>query len=344
VTARRRAHGRRPTMSDVAAVAGVSLKTVSRVVNAEEHVSPSMAERVRDAIATLGYRPDGRARDLATAPAIGRLVGFVQVDAANPFFSAVYRGLEDVVSEHGLLLLAGSTDGDPEREARLVETLVEWRVDALVVAGAEGADELLRDEIVRGTPVVCVDRMLPELSCDTVVSSNRDSTRAAVTHLLDRGHRHVAFLGGDPRVWTVQERLAGYAAALGGAGVTRDPRLEVLDVGDVERAASATRALLTSPASPTALFAAQDRISMGAIAALHELERAGNTALFGFDDVPFADVLEPPVSVVAQDPYRMGRRAGQLLIAQLTQPREPELVVLDAPLHHRASGDIRPIG
>jgi LacI family transcriptional regulator len=331
-------------MGDVAAHAGVSLKTVSRVVNREAHVRSELADRVRAAIADLGYRPDGRARDLAALPRTGRLAGYVQVDAANPFFSAVHRGLEDVARAHGLLLLSGSTDGDPERESSLVATLVEWRVDGVVVAGAEGADELLLDEIARGTPVVCVDRMLSELVCDTVVSDNADAAEAAVGHLLDRGHRRVAFLGGDHAVWTARERLAGYRRAHEARAVPVDAALLRHDVGAVEPAAAATRDLLRGAAPPTALFTAQDRITTGAITALHELGLQDRVALFGFDEVPFADQLRPSVSVVAQDPYGLGQRSGDLLVARLAGgvAGPPQLVVLDAPLHHRRSGDLPP--
>lgn len=335
---------RRPTMGDVAARAGVSLKSVSRVVNGEAHVRPYLADRVRRAIAELGYRPDRRARDLAASPSAGRLIGFVQVDAANPFFAAVYRGLEDVTRERGLLIIAASTDADPAREAAVVETLIESRVDGLVVAAAEGSDELLRNEIEHGTPVVCVDRILADAPCDTVVSSNRDSTRAAVVHLRDIGHRRIAFLGGDQRVWTARERLAGYREALQANGQDAHPELEIVDVGDVRRAVEATRRLLTASHPPTAIFAAQDRITIGAVTALHDRDRQHDIALFGFDEIPFSEQLSPSVSVVAQDPYEMGRRAGQLLLDRLSGRARAETTrtVVDAPLRHRQSGDIAP--
>ncbi|HSK95481.1 MAG TPA: LacI family DNA-binding transcriptional regulator [Euzebyales bacterium] len=331
-------------MSDVAERAGVSLKSVSRVVNGERHVRPELAARVQRAVAELGYLPDRRARDLAARPSSGRLIGFVQVDAGNPFFAAVYRGLEDVTRERGFVIIAGSTDADPAREAALVGTLAEFRVEGLVIAAAEGQDDVLRREIDRGTPVVCVDRVLPDLCCDTVVSSNRDSTRAAVRHLRDTGHRRIAFLGGDQAVWTAAERRAGYREALEASGIEVDPDLEVLDVDDVERAASATRKLLAGAAPPTALFTAQDRITAGAVTALHDLGRQHDIALFGYDDIPFSAQLSPSVAVAAQDPYEMGRRAAGLLLDRLagTGPAQPVRSVVPAPLRHRESGSIRP--
>ncbi|MBW3606144.1 MAG: LacI family transcriptional regulator [Actinobacteria bacterium] len=332
-------------MGDVAARAGVSLKSVSRVVNAEQHVSADLAERVRRAITELGYRPDRRARDLAAAPASGRLIGYVQVDAANLFFAAVYRGLEDTTRTRGSLIIAGSTDADPERETALIETLIESRVDGLVIAAAEGSDELLRREIAHGTPVVCVDRLLANAPCDTVVSSNRDSTRAAVVHLRELGHARIAFLGGDQRVWTATERLAGYREALHNTAGELDPDLEIVDVGDVARATQATRRLLTAQRAPTAIFTAQDRITTGTITALHELGRQYDVALFGFDEIPFSEQLNPSVSVVAQDPYEMGRRAGQLLLNRLSDRSSttPVQTVVEATLRHRQSGQIVPL-
>jgi LacI family transcriptional regulator len=331
---------RRATMSEVAARAGVSMKSVSRVVNGEAHVSPDLATRVEAAIAELGYRPDRRARGLAATPS-PRTIGYVQVDAANPFFARVYRGVEDVLQRRGLVMIAGSTDGEAARERQLLETLIEFRVDGLVVAAAAGSDDLVRHEVSQGTPLVCIDRVLEDLPCDTVVSSNRDSSRAAVRHLFDRGHAHVVCLAGDPSVWTAAERLAGYHEAC--AEVAVDPWV-VTGVDTVEKAAAATRVLLDDPAfAPTAIFSAQDRITAGALTALHERGRQHDVALFGFDEIPFAEQLDPSVSVVAQDPYGMGRRAAERLLRRLDDASAPpQLDVIDAPLRHRRSGDLRP--
>lgn len=331
-------------MSDVAARAGASLKSVSRVINGEPHVSADLEARVRRAIAELGYRPDRRARDLASRPYTGRLVGYVQVDAANPWFAAVHRGLEDATRERGVVVVSGSTDADPARETALIETFIEFRVDGIVVAAAEGSDDLLRREIEHGTPVVCVDRQLIDVNCDVVVCDNRAGTRAAVTHLCAIGHRRIAFLGGNRAVWTAAERLDGYREALQDAGLTPEPALEIFDVDQIEHAAEATRQLLGSARPPTAIFAAQDRITIGAVAALHALGRQHDVALFGFDEILFSEQLDPTVSVVAQHPYEMGRHAGRLLLERLSdQSKESSRTVVDAPLRHRESGHIRPV-
>lgn len=336
---------RRPTLADVAAAANVSAKSVSRVVNGEPHVSPELAARVREAVRELGYRPDRRARQLASGRHT-RLVGFVLVDTANPFFAAVARGLDDVAQGSDTLVISGSTDADPNREAALIETLVELRVDGLVVAAAEGNNDLLRREIQMGTEVVLVDRVMPDLDADTIVTDNRSSTRAAVLHLLDLGHRDIAYLGGNPAVWTARERHAGFREAFAERGLAPPhPDLEVLEVGAEAPAAAATRRLLGSAhPAPTAFVAGQDRITMGVVRALHEQGRHHDVAVIGFDEVPAADLVEPSVAVIAQDPYEMGRRAGQCLVERLagTRTGDPEMLVVPAELRLRQSAHIRP--
>jgi LacI family transcriptional regulator len=303
-------------MADVAAHAGVSLKSVSRVVNREPHVSEALAARVQSAIDQLGFRRDGSARQLAMADS-GRLLGYVQVDAANPFFGAVSRGIEDVTRAAGYLVMTGSTDADPGREALLIETLIEARVAGIVVAAAQGGDDLLRDEVQHGTALVCVDRRLTGAEVTTVTSDNREATARAVSHLIRRGHRRISYLGGDPRVWTAQERHAGYLDAVAGAGLGLDPSLVVRGVDDHDRAVAATRRVLASEQPPTAIVAGQDRIGTGAIAALHDLGRHHDVALIVFDAVPMADLLDPPVACIEQDPLEMGRVAARALLAQL---------------------------
>jgi LacI family transcriptional regulator len=338
-----RAPAPRPTMAGVAKHAGVSLKTVSRVVNGEPYVSDPVAERVRASIAALGFRRDGSARQLARRTA-GPIIGYVQVDAANPFFGAVARGLEEVTREHGYLVLTGSTDADPAREGRLLETLVEARVAGIVVAAAEGGDDLLRDEVQHGTAIVCVDRPLEGVHCDTVTSTNRASTREAVARLLDRGHRHIAFLGGAPSVWTASERRAGFADALADAGLQADPELVVERVDSAELAADATVRLLDATTPPTAVFAAQDRIGLGVVRALHEAGVQHQVALVVFDDLPLAAQLEPPVATIVQDALDLGRTAGRLLIERLETRADlpPRYVEVPARFVDRASAAIGP--
>lgn len=336
-------HRRRPTLADVAAYAGVSAKSVSRVVNGEAHVSDALRDEVLAAVRTLGYRPDRRARDLASGMP-RRLVGFVLVDAANPFFASVARGLEDTIQASDALVISGSTDADPHRETTLIETLVELRVDGLVIAAAEGDNELLRHEIELGTAVVLVDRVLADLDADTVVTDNRASTRTAVEHLLDLGHRDIAFLGGNPDVWTAKERHAGFIEALQSRGLEPRPGRDVAHVDATARAESAVADLLATDTPPTALLTAQDVITAGAMRALRDHDLQHEVAMIGFDDMPLLDLARPSVSVIAQDPYEMGRQAGECLLGRLdgTRTGPPGFIVVPSRIIHRESSAIRP--
>ncbi|HKJ55343.1 MAG TPA: LacI family DNA-binding transcriptional regulator, partial [Nitriliruptoraceae bacterium] len=206
------ASNRRPTLDDVARLADVSARSVSRVVNDEPRVSEHLRTTVLSAIDTLGYRPDRRARMLASGHR-SQLIGYVQANAANPFFAGVSRGLDDAVRATGHLVVSGSTDTDAEREHELIEALMELRVDGLVIAGTVGDDEKVRREVEAGTQIVCVDRIAEGLEVDTVVSDNRAGVQLAVGHLWDQGHRSIAFLGGFTDLWIADERLAGYTQA-----------------------------------------------------------------------------------------------------------------------------------
>lgn len=336
-------HPRRPTLADVADVAGVSAKSVSRVVNGERHVSDGLRSRVMAAVLELGYRPDRRARTLASGPR-SQLIGFVHFDVSNPFFAGVLRGVQDAVRTAGFMVVSGSTDGDPALETALIETLIEMRVDGLVVAAAEGDDALLRQEIQHGTTVVCVDRVSNTLDCDTVVSDNREGIGQAVAHLWGIGHRDIAFIGGNPAVWTASERHEGFKAAMTTHG-RRHPSPEVLNVGDVDLADKAVRSLMSEGSPrPTALVTAQDRITIGAVRALQSLRIEDQIALIGYDDIPQADQIRPAIAVLAQDPHAMGQRAGDRLIQHITQTHKTAArrIVVPTQFRPRASAWITP--
>jgi LacI family transcriptional regulator len=275
--------------------------------------------------------------------AAGRLLGYVQVDASNPFFGAVSRGIEAVTRPAGYLVMTGSTDADPGHEAVLIETLIEARVAGIVVAAAQGGDELLRDEVRHGTAIVCVDRPLAGAEVTTVTSDNRLATSRAVALLIDRGHRRIAYLGGDDAVWTAQERHTGFVEAVTAAGLELDPSLVIRGVDEHDRAAAAARQLLQAAHPPTAIVAGQDRIGTGAIAALHDLGKQHEVALIVFDAVPMADLLDPPVACIAQDPFEMGRVAARALLSQLDGSElAPRIVVVPTRFVDRASAAVPP--
>jgi LacI family transcriptional regulator len=330
-------------MKDVASLAGVSLATVSRVVNGSDDVRPDLARRVQDAVAVLGYRRDLMASTLRRTDRVSSTIGLIIEDVSNPFFSAVHRGVEDVARTHGVLTFAGSSDEQPDRERELAEAFGARGVDGLLLVPCSADQSYLLRERESGTALVFIDRPPRFIDADAVVTDNADAARVAVEHLLHRGHRRIGFLGDRPSVFTASERCRGYRAALAGAGIDPDPALERAGLVNSGSAELAARDLLLAPDPPTALFAAQNLITIGAIRALRERALQHETALIGFDDVTLADAVDPGITVVAQDPFGLGRRAAELLFSRLDGfDGESQLVVVPAQLVTRGSGEIAP--
>jgi DNA-binding LacI/PurR family transcriptional regulator len=326
-------------MRDVADAAGVSLMTVSRVVNAEPGVLPETAARVERAIRRLGYQRNDAARQLRRKGQLTQTIGLLVDDLANPFFSALARAVEDEARLRSYVVLIGSSSNDLRREREVVSAFSARRVDGLIVVPVGGNHRFLKDQIALGTPVVCVDRPAENLSVDTVVVDNRNGAHKAVGHLLDQGHRRIAFLGERRNIWTLQERFAGFTGAFTDRGLQPDRDLIRHDLHTVEDAAGATAKLLSLPQPPTAILASNDVITMGAVEGM--AGRSHNVALVGFDEFALASRLDPPITVVAQDPVALGATAAQLLFARIggdTSP--PRDVVLLTRLVVRGSGEV----
>jgi LacI family transcriptional regulator len=315
-------------MKDVAALAGVSLSTVSRVVN-DAHVDPALAGRVHEAVRRLGYRRDAAAAGLRRADRASASVGLIVDDVANPFFSAVHRGLEDVARERGVLIFAGSSDGSAVQERQLVTSFSAHGVDGLVIVPAGDDHRYLEPEREAGVPVVFLDRPPQRFVADTVLSDNAGGMRAAAEHLRSAGHTRIAFLGDRARVWTATERLAACRGIVA-------PDLVRMDVSD---SGAVVRELLAAPDPPTALLCGQNQITVGALYALREL--ALELPVVGFDDVPLGALVG--VTVVAQDPVALGRHAAELLFARLAgDDSAPRRVVVPTRLIVRRS--VSPVG
>lgn len=332
-------------MKDVAALAGVSLATVSRVVNGSDDVRADLAAKVQDAVEVLGYRRDLTASTLRRRDRVSASIGLIIEDVANPFFSAVHRGVEDVAWLHGVLVLAGSSDEDPGRERVLADSFAARGVDGLVIVPCGTDQAYLQREREMGTEIVFVDRPPRFIDADSVVTDNAGGARMAVEHLLAAGHRRIGFLGDRPSVFTAAERRQGYRDALAGAGIAPDEALERVGLVDQDLASEATRSLLGLDDPPTALFTAQNLITIGAVRALRGLGLQHQVALVSFDDVELAEVVDPGITVIQQDPYAHGRRAGELLFARLAGGDGPrEHAVLPTRLIARGSGELPPPG
>lgn len=331
---------RRPTLAIVAEAAGVSLKTASRVLNGEPNVADTTRARVQATAASLGFRRNAVAADLARG-GFSRLVGFITGDLANEFYSALASGIERELRAHGLQLLTASSDEDPEREGSLTGELLERRVGALIVTPAGADHSALRGEIAAGLTVVVVDRPATGVDVDTVVIDNRGGTRAAVEHLLAHGHRRIAFVGDEPHLWTYQERSAEFLAVLTEAGVAEPARWLRSGAHCAAAARDLVLELLASPGPPTAVLAANNRATVGTLHALREVPGSDAVAVVGFDDFELAGLLG--ITVVAYDAVEMGRCAAELAVARSADRDRPvELVVLPTRVLPRGSGERRP--
>ncbi|PPK97633.1 LacI family transcriptional regulator [Kineococcus xinjiangensis] len=333
-----------PTMRDVAALAGVSIKTVSRAVNGERGVGADVARRVAEAAAALGYRPNLSASSLRRADRRSTTLGVVFEDLSNPFDSTLLRAVEARARESGFLVFAGSDEDDPARQAEILESLALRRVDGLLAMPLAGHQDALRGERQRGVPMVLLDRPPTFPDTDCVTTTNRESTSEAVQRLTALGHRRIAFLGDRQELWTHQERHAGYVEGLARAGVRPGRDLVRRDLRGPEAAQTAVTDLLGLPEPPTAVFAAQNLLAIGAVRALQHAGLEHDVALVGFDDFPVADLLRPAVSVVQQDVSALGRTAADLVLARIAGDRSPaKHVTIPATLVPRGSGEVPPL-
>jgi LacI family transcriptional regulator len=325
-------------MVDVARTARVSLKTVSRVVNEETGVRPETAARVREAVAALGYRANDIARSLRRRRRLST-VGLVIEDVRNPFYSGIARAVEEVSRLHGHMVVIANSDEDPGAERKAVATLLERQVSGLLIVPAGRDHRYLLDEIRDGTPVVFMDRSARGVDADEVLLDNVGGARRATEHLLTHGHRRIGVVGDPATVYTIAQRVKGFRQAMRGAGVPVEESLLRLGAREVAQAEAATRELLRMKHPPTALFATNNRASIGALRALGG---RSEIALVGFDDFELADMLRTPVTVIKHDPEQIGRAAAELLFGRLAGDERPsQRIVLPTRLVPRGSGEIR---
>lgn len=331
-----------PTMREVAALADVSLKTVSRVVNNEAGVSEELTNRVLKAVGQLGYQHNTNASNLRRADQRTATIGLLLEDVANPFSSVLHRAIEDVARQHHSMLLAGSHDRDGEREREFINALATRRVDGMIVIPTPQNSASMARAWLNGRPVVFADRAPSVPEADSVTVDNRGGAAQAVAHLAQGGHQRIAFLGDDAAIWTATERYLGYVEGLARQGLRLIPALAHQGLKSIEAAAAATRQLLQSDTPPTAIFSGQNLITIGVIYALQELNLQQQIALIGFDDFELAALLTPKVSVIAQEPALMGKTAAALLFARLGDDQQPpQHIVLPTQLIARGSGELR---
>ncbi len=332
-------YGARPTMKDVAARAGVGLKTVSRVVNGEPGVTEETESRVRTAIEALGFRRNDSARVLRKGRTAS--IGLVLEDLADPFYSPLSRAVEEVARSNASLLFAGSSAEVPEREQELALALCARRVDGLVIVPAGDDHRYLEPEIAAGVATVFVDRPAGRIDVDAVLTDNAGGARDAIAHLIAHGHRRIGFIGDQARIHTADERVRGYREAMAAAGLPVDEAWVSMGPTTPERVRSEVDRMLSGATAVTAFFAGNNRVTVTAVRVLADRPRP--VALIGFDDFELADLLRPGVTVVAQDPARLGRTAAEMLFRRLDGIDDPpRRVELPARLIARGSGEIPP--
>jgi LacI family transcriptional regulator len=327
----------RATMVDVARDAGVSLKTVSRVVNDEPGVTPATIEKVLRASTALRYERNDLAASLRNG-ARSFTLGLVIEDVANPFYSAIAQAVEESARERSSLLITASAREDPARERELVTALLRRRVDALLLVPA-GRDHRYIADSGFGTKTVFLDRPPAKAKADTVLIKNAAAATRAVEHLLAHGHTRIAFVGDDLRLYTARHRFQGYQHALDSASVEMDADLVRVGNSTSDAATRATSALLALPRDqrPTAIFTGNNRCTAGALHALGP--RRKRIALVGFDDLELGELLG--LTVIRTDPYRIGQMGAELAFARIDgNDGKPQRKVVPAELVTRGSGEI----
>lgn len=328
------------TIKDVAAHAGVSVATVSAVVNNNKYVSPDLTQRVQESIAALGYERNSLAQGLKKQTS--QTIGLIISDISNPYFTSVVRGVEDVANARGYSLILGNTDEDVKKEINYLRLLESKRVDGLIMARpAAGNHSFLESWPTNRLPLVSIGYLSKDESIDAVLIDNEMGARLAVEHLIALGHRRIGIVTGLPGITATEERLAGYQQALAAHGIPFNPALVAEGNLRIDGGERGTLHLLTQAAEPpTALFVTNGLMVIGALQAIDRvgLRCPEDIALVGFDDFEWAAVMRPRLTTVRQPTYEIGQRAAQVLFDRLEQrdvaPQvirlQPQLIVRES--------------
>jgi len=325
------------TMRDVAKRAGVSLTTVSHVINETRFVSEDLQARVREAVKDLDYQPDRRARSLRRGRS--ETIAVVISDVGNLFFSDIMRGIEDRVLESGYDVMLCNTGEDPSVEERNVAMMAEHRVDGFVVAPTLEGERTLQPLVRQGTPLVIVDRPV-DLPVDQVYSDNERGGYVAARHLIELGHRRMGTIVEISGIRSFDDRLRGWRRALEEADL-EEREGDVRQAGlEIEGAAMAAKALLATNDRVTAVFSSNNLMTLGL---LRHLKSAGlrypdDLSLVGFDDPPWAASFSPGITSVAQRPFEIGYQAADMLVKRIDgSTAAPRQVCLECELRERES-------
>jgi LacI family transcriptional regulator len=327
-----------PTIHDVAKRAGVAPITVSRVINNSGYISQDTRERVEAAIAKLGYVPNTLARSLRVKRT--NTLALVVTDITNPFFTQVARGVEDVASDAGFTVVFCNTDESEDEEIKYANVLIQKRVDGFLLVPAQGSSRSVRLIQDQGMQIVLIDRRLANIQADVVRCESEDGAYRLVRLLLDLGHQRIAVISGPAGTSTAEDRVAGYRRAMAEAGLSGQA-MALYGAFTPDSGYTLAQQVLASDPRPTALFAANNFIAIGALKALRDahLSVPDDMSIVAFDDLPEVMMVDPFLTVATQPAYEMGRLAAQMLVKRLNGdiPQDWQEVVLPIEIIMRRS-------
>jgi LacI family transcriptional regulator len=329
------------TIRDVAERAGVSVATVSHVMNESRFVAPETKARVQEAIRQLRYSRDEIARSLRRSKT--GTIGLIVSDITNPFYSDLVRGVEQAIYgfDEKMTYILCNTEEDTARERIYLDVVREKRLDGLIIAPSGGNEDYLTDLVKQDFPLVLVDRALEDVEADTVVVDNEHAAWQMTRHLIGLGHHRILFLKATLRANSIEDRLRGYQRALKEAGIAFDPGLVVESASEIAAAERAGEKVLAFAERPDAVFCSNNFMTIGMMSACHSagLECPNDLAIVSFDDFPWANAFHPRLTAIAQPSFQMGLDAVRLLFARSTarEKPEPQKIVLHTTLHLRES-------
>ena len=306
-----------PTIRDVAKLARVAPITASRVINNSGYASKEVRHRVEQAVDQLNYVPNILARSLRSKRT--HTLALVLTDISNPFWTTVARGVEDAASEEGYNVIFCDTDESESKQNRYLETLIQKQVDGVLLVPASSKENPIELLLQQKVQVVVLDRRVQNMNADVVRGDSKGGAYQLVQLLIKLGHRRIAILSGPSGVSTADDRVAGYQCAMQEAGLESEDQLIINGEYSLESGYQMTRNLLAMKSRPTALFAGNNFIAIGALKALHDLGWSvpEEMSVVGFDDLPAAIVVDPFLTVAVQPAYEMGHLATQRLLGRL---------------------------
>lgn len=328
------------SLNEVAKKAGVSIATVSRVINNSPNVNPETLVKVQQAIKELNYKPNRVAKRLRNRNASSNLLGVLIPDIQNPFYVEVLRGIEDVAYENKYAIIMCNFSQDEKKEKLYLDILQSESVDGIIAAPTNEQDQHVLKLVKSGLPIVCVDRGLSGVDVDVILVENRKGAFSAVDYLAKAGYKRIAYISGLPNIPSSQQREKGYLDALAENGLQIDR--ELVKYGDSSHVSGVNlcQELLNLPSPPDALFTGNNLITLGALETIHKkgLKIPKEIAIVGFDDMYWSISLNPPLTAVRQPAYEIGKLAAEQLIIRINDPKRPAVsMILKTELMIRSS-------